>query len=103
MRIGGCNAAVRRRSRWLGRTDCRDYQPENRTRSWDLSLAEHHERVRPTLAESPSLGPAAPGLLVEAYKLARFGAARQTGLELSVFPKACPWEMKAVVPPEHGR
>lgn len=49
------------------------------------------------IAESPSLRPLIPELLLQAYHPARRKAARQTRLNLQTFPETCPWTAEQVL------
>lgn len=73
------------------------HQPTHRTRSWADSIGRNRDHVPLCLEESPSLRPHLPALLEQAYRLARRGAARQTGLPLVTFPDACPWTPEQVL------
>ncbi len=73
-----------------------EYQPEMRTRSWELSLVEHRGRVRDVLQENPSLKPSREEVLAKAYYYARLRAANQTGIALSALPLECPWSFAQV-------
>jgi hypothetical protein len=64
----------------------RRYQPERRTRSWDLSIAEHVRRVHRDLGESPSLRASWDDDVAAAYHLALPRAARETKQPLGTFP-----------------
>jgi len=67
------------------------YQPNFRSKSWQLTIKEQRRRVDEHLSENPSL----KGLLAEVYeKTYRFAlleAAKETGMEESMFPEQCPW------------
>ena len=68
------------------------YQPGKRSRSRELSIAEHRRRAADHLEDNPSLTPALDELVSKAYKISRIRAARQTGLDLrSTFPETCPY------------
>ena len=73
------------------------YQPDYRGRSWRDSIEEDRERVPECIAESPSLRPLIPELLIQAYRPARRKAARQTRLNLQTFPETCPWTAEQVL------
>jgi hypothetical protein len=66
------------------------YQPECDSRSWSLTIAEQSRRIGELLEESPSLRPLLPALAIKAYGDARYGAARETGLDLETFPETIP-------------
>ncbi|MEZ0211788.1 MAG: DUF29 domain-containing protein [Xanthobacteraceae bacterium] len=68
-----------------------DYQPARRTRSWALTIAEQRLRVGNVLSDNPSLVARREDAAARAYRLARIGAARETGLDLASFPEANPY------------
>ena len=69
------------------------HQPERRSKSWQLSIRNARIDFRKHLAENTSL--ATPARLDEAiedaYRHALADAANETGLDIDVFPAACPW------------
>ena len=67
------------------------YQPNRRSRSWELSMQEARLRINRRLRKSPSLKAKIAELLQESYEDARLRAARQTGLALETFPIQSPW------------
>lgn len=72
------------------------YQPEYHTKSWDLSIRNSRVKARQVLDENPSLKPKLGEIIKKAYELARLGAAQETGLDETLFPKECPWELGAI-------
>ena len=74
------------------------YQPTFRSNSWKLTIEEQRERIQEHLADNPSLG--TPNQLAEdlkkAYKHARTGASKETGLERSTFPISCEWDIDSL-------
>lgn len=75
----------------------RQYQPENLTRSWDLTIKEQRLRANRLFKQNPSLRRRAEELIHDAYETARIRAARETGLYEDVFPVACPWNEEEVL------
>ena len=67
------------------------HQPVRRSRSWELTLAEHRRRLERHLRRNPSLQASVQESLDDAYDTARFRAANETGLELTAFPEQCPY------------
>jgi hypothetical protein len=49
------------------------------------------EQLRDHLQDNPSLKQKIPESVERAYKYARTGAAKETGLPKSAFPEICPW------------
>ncbi len=66
-------------------------QPDNATRSWALTIQEQRRAIEKLLAENPSLRGRLDECLFDAYEMSRFAAARETGLELAVFPEGNPF------------
>ena len=78
---------------------CR-FQPKKHTRSWDVTIDEHRERVEDTLADSPSLQPFLIEILEQSYQRARKRAVLETGLPLSTFPDRCPFSVSEILDEE---
>jgi hypothetical protein len=68
-----------------------DHQPERRTRSWVLSIAEHRERALIQQRKSPGLKSSFDEIRGDAYRLARLGAARQMRRRPKSLPDECPY------------
>ncbi|KUL95056.1 hypothetical protein DK26_13540 [Bosea sp. WAO] len=73
-----------------------DHQPEKRSRSWDLTIASQRLELADLLKDSPGLKPRFDEALGRAYRRARLEASSETGLEASVFPEACPYDLRAI-------
>lgn len=73
------------------------YQPELRSRSWELTIVEQRRRLAKLLRTNPSLHAELPDLLPEAYDDATFSAMRETGLPQATFPALCPWAVGEVL------
>lgn len=67
------------------------YQPGYQSNSWRYTLEEQREQIADHLQDNPSLKQKLPESIERAYKYARTGAARATGLPKSTFPEICPW------------
>lgn len=65
------------------------FQPERRSNSWRSTIAEHRQRIRKSLKESPSLKPYLDTAIAENYSDAVELAAIETGLSQETFPKEC--------------
>jgi hypothetical protein len=72
------------------------YQPDQRSRSWYVSILEHRQRIAKQLGRNPSLKPRRRRLLEDAYVDARRLAAAETGLPVSEFPETCGWSLDEV-------
>jgi hypothetical protein len=68
-------------------------QPEFRGRSWQLTIIEQRRRIAKLLASNPSLKSALDACFLDAYDDARFGAMKETGLPLDVFPVQPPFDL----------
>jgi iron-sulfur cluster repair protein YtfE (RIC family) len=69
------------------------YQPENRSRSWRYSILEQRRAVSRLLRDSPSLRAGLNSYLADAYEDTLLHAAKETGLDETAFPPACPWSI----------
>lgn len=70
------------------------YQPDRRGRSWRLTIAEQRRRIARLLKRNPSLKPLLAEVLEDAYGDALLMAARETDLDESAFPPACPFSLE---------
>lgn len=73
------------------------FQPENHTKSWNLSIKNSKFKAKTVLKENPSLKPKLSEILKEAYFAARLDAALETGLDEKKFPKECPWKIEEIL------
>jgi len=67
------------------------YQPAHRSPSWRGSIVEQRVQVSRELQLSPSLKPFLHQAIDEAYADALRIATEETGLDVRVFPPACPY------------
>ena len=67
------------------------FQPNLRSRSWQLTIKEQRLRLEKLLAENPSLKSRLDDVIAKIYPLAVIGAEKETGL--SIFPETCPYEL----------
>ncbi|NJO54970.1 MAG: DUF29 domain-containing protein [Bacteroidales bacterium] len=74
-----------------------DYQPEKRTRSWTITIANQRDRATKFLQENRSLKPRLGDIIADAYRLARREASGETDLDLSIFPETCPWSFDDIM------
>ncbi len=70
------------------------FQPGYQGNSWRYTIEEQREQLKDTLADNPSLKQKLPESIERAYKYARTGAAKKTGLPKSTFPENCPWSFE---------
>ena len=78
------------------------YQPERRGRSWRATIREQQRQVARLLADNPSLRPELPTLMADAYIDAVLMAIAETGLEETLFPEICPFELEQVMSERDG-
>ena len=69
------------------------YQPDRRTRSWLLTIAEHRLRLKEQLKDSPSLQPYLELVFEESYIDAIRLAEAETGLPRTTFPIESPFTL----------
>jgi hypothetical protein len=67
------------------------HQPERRSRSWALTVAEQRARIGRLVSRNPSLKGYTAEAVEDAYAGAIYAAERETGLDTGVFPPECPW------------
>jgi Domain of unknown function DUF29 len=65
------------------------FQPNMRGHSWIYSIKEQRIQVKIHLEDNPSLKSKLDESLGNAYKIARFKAAKETGLDEKTFPDQC--------------
>ncbi len=73
------------------------YQPERRSRSWALTVAEQRVETQRVLRDNPSLKPQIGDLLNDAYETAHLRAARETRRPKTAFPSESPFDWDAAM------
>jgi hypothetical protein len=73
-----------------------EFQPDSRSRSWQVTILEQQRELRQLLA-SGTLRNHAAEVLADAYTDARKLAAADTGLPRTAFPDECRWDVNAVL------
>jgi hypothetical protein len=73
-----------------------DHQPDRRSRSWLLSVQAQRLEVEDVLSDNPALRPRIPEAIARAYRKARIEAAKETGLDLGVFPETCLYSLDEI-------
>lgn len=68
-----------------------DHQPERRSKSWRLSIANQRIEIVELLEDNPSLKSRRREALDRAYPKARNEAIGETDLDDAVFPERCPY------------
>jgi Domain of unknown function DUF29 len=74
-----------------------DHQAALHSRSWVLSIEEQRLEIADVLADNPGLRPRVGEAIVRAYRRARIEAAKETDLDESVFPLACPYSFDDIM------
>ena len=72
-------------------------QPTGRSTSWRLTVEEQRREVVDHLADNPSLQSLMDTALASAYGSAVLAAARETGLDVALFPEECPWSYAQII------
>jgi hypothetical protein len=73
------------------------YQPQRRSDSWLDSITDARTQIELAIEDSPSLGSYPAEQLKESYQRARRQAAKQTSMEISMFPDECPYPLELVL------
>jgi hypothetical protein len=73
------------------------HQPQRRSDSWLDSITDARTQIELAIEDSPSLKNYPTEQLKESYQRARRQAAKQTSLEISVFPVVCPYSIEQVL------
>jgi hypothetical protein len=73
------------------------FQPEKRTKSWEVSIRVQRRELVDHIDDNPSLKPLIDRVLEKAYPDAALVAALETGLSETVFPKLCPWTFAQII------
>jgi len=73
------------------------YQPQRRSDSWLDSITDARTQIELAIEDSPSLRSYLAEQLEESYQRARRQAARQTSVEISMFPDLCPYSPELVL------
>ena len=74
------------------------FQPNLRSRSWQLTIKEQRLRIEKLLVENPSLKSKLTDTREKIYPLAVISAEKETGL--SSFPETCPYDLTEILAPE---
>ncbi len=73
------------------------FQPTGRSTSWRLSIEEQRRKLTRHLADNPSLRSRLAEAMEDAYGDSILAAARETGLDRSIFPVSCPWSFEQII------
>ncbi|MBE9202711.1 DUF29 domain-containing protein [Synechocystis salina LEGE 06099] len=72
-------------------------QPEQRSRSWFLTIREQRRAIRRHLLQNPSLNSRLPEALEDGFEAGVDLALRETNLPIRVFPEVCPYPLAMVL------
>lgn len=70
------------------------FQPERRSRSWELTIAEQRDQAAIMMKDYPSLKGHLSEVVTDAYKTSVIKAARETLLERKQFPEKMPFTLE---------
>ena len=73
-----------------------NYQPEKRSNSWKSSIREARKQIERLIRKHPVLRLHLEMSLEECYQDAREDASDETGLDIEVFPLACPYSIEQI-------
>ena len=68
-----------------------EYQPEQRSRSWFLTIREQRRAIQRHLRQNPSLKSRITEAMLDAFEAGVDLALRETNLPLRTFPENCPY------------
>lgn len=67
------------------------HQPTHQGRNWKLTITEQRRKIERRLKKNPSLRSELAEIIIDSYGDATYPAARETNLDISIFPATCPW------------
>jgi hypothetical protein len=70
------------------------YQPELKSNSWYLTIANQRLDIADLIEDNPSLKHFLPELFAKAYSKAVSKATLETGIKKSAFPEKCEWSIE---------
>ncbi|AFZ36054.1 protein of unknown function DUF29 [Stanieria cyanosphaera PCC 7437] len=73
------------------------YQPNKRSRSWELTIKIQRLDVEKLLLDNPSLKSYLKEAISSGYNKAVLKAAQETGLAIEVFPSVCPYTWEELI------
>jgi len=73
------------------------YQPQNRSGSWEASIANSRNRIARLFKDRPSLKPYISEILDEAYSEAVPWASKETKIGKQFFPLECPYNLEQIL------
>lgn len=76
------------------------FQPGLRSASWEASIKVQRITLKRHLIDNPSLEPAIPEAVTDAYQIGRIEAAVETKLAEKDFPQFYPWNFEQIMDPD---
>jgi Domain of unknown function DUF29 len=73
------------------------FQPDMRSRSWQLTIQEQRLQILDHIQENPSLKPYVAEAMQKAYRRSVLVAANETSLGIEVFPEVCPYGFEEAI------
>ena len=73
------------------------YQPQRRSDSWLDSITDARTQIELVIEDSPSLRNYPAENREDSYQRARRQAAKQTNIEIEVFPNNCPYSLEEIL------
>lgn len=73
------------------------YQPERRGNSWYLTIVSQRIKLMSLLHDNPGLKSQLTEIIINAYRLARVEASKETFLSLNSFDILCPWDYQQLI------
>ncbi|MCJ2086772.1 DUF29 domain-containing protein [Methylobacterium sp. E-005] len=74
-----------------------DHQPERRSQSWSLTIAEQRVRIDRQLRKNPGLKARIAEAVSDGYRLGRIRAAREMKRPLKALPAECPYNWDKIL------
>ncbi len=74
-----------------------EYQPENRSRSWFLTIREQRRAINRHFYRNPSLQSRIVDALEDGFEAGVDLALRETNLPLRTFPEQCPYKFEEIM------
>ena len=75
----------------------RQFQPGERSSSWESAIVSQRGRIQGRLEDSPSLRGGMELRLDRSYQIARHKAALETGTPIEDFPSSCPYTVEQIL------
>lgn len=76
------------------------FQPGARNPGWNAPISEQRRRIERLVMESPSLRNYPASVAIDLYTAARLEAAKETGIDFTLFPEQCPFTAEQVLDPD---